>query len=129
MTAASRRARSRKTEEIVAERLREVFPGAARRPASLPGSDILNTPGYDVEVKARRDLHLTAWLKQASDRAGTDLPVVVHRPDGYGPERIDQWPVTMRLADFVRLIRTIEGEASVNRTLTIALQQERGRHA
>jgi len=104
MSAASRRARSRKTEEIVANRLTEVFPAAERRPASLPGSDILNTPGFDIEVKARRDLHLTAWLKQASDRAGDNLPVVVHRPDGYGPERIDQWPVTMRLTDFIELI-------------------------
>lgn len=105
MSAASRRARSRKTEEIVANRLTEVFPAAERRPASLPGSDILNTPGFDIEVKARRDLHLTAWLKQASDRAGDNLPVVVHRPDGYGPERIDQWPVTMPMWVFVALMR------------------------
>lgn len=102
--AASRRARSRKTEEIVAERLIDVFPGACRRPASLPGSDILNTPGFDIEVKARRDLRLTAWLAQAAKRAGGDIPVVVHRPDGYGPERIDQWPVTLTMADFIRLL-------------------------
>lgn len=105
MSSASRRQRSRETEQIVADRLKEVWPYADRRPASLPGSDILNTPGWDVEVKARRDLNLTAWLKQATQRAGEDLPVVIHRPDGYGPERIDQWPVTMPMWVFVTLMR------------------------
>lgn len=105
MTAASRKARSRESEQVVADRLLDVFPNAQRRPASIPGSDVMNTPGFDVEVKARRDLSLPAWLRQAAKRAGSALPVVVHRPDGYGPERIDDWPVTMRMADWVELVR------------------------
>jgi len=56
------------------------------------------------EVKARRDLNLTTWLKQHALTGGTALPFIVHRPDGYGPARIDEWPVTMRLDDFTALL-------------------------
>lgn len=103
-TRATRTARARATESIVAERLRHLYPLAARVPASLPGRDILGTPGLAVEVKARRDLDLTGWLAQAKRNAGTDLPVVVIRPDGYGPERVDFWPVVLTMVDFVALL-------------------------
>lgn len=104
-TRASRKARSRETEQVVADRLKEVFPDAQRVPASLPGSDILHVPGFDIEVKARRDLNLTGWLKQATARAGEDMPVVVHRPDGYGPSKVDQWPVTMPMWVFIEMVK------------------------
>jgi len=89
----------------VAEALKPIYPLAVRVPAALPGADIHNTPGISVEVKARRDLRLTGWLKQASAR-GSDLnlPIVVSRPDGYGPERINIWPVTMPMWVFITLL-------------------------
>jgi len=102
---AARKTRARLTEHAVAEALRPIFPGATRIPASLPGADVIGTPGLTIEVKARRDLNLTAWLKQSSDRATPDaLPVVVSRPDGYGPERINVWPVTVPMWVFLELL-------------------------
>ena len=106
MTSASRKQRSRETEAVVAERLQEVFPGAARIPASLPGNDILNTPGHAIECKARRDLRLVEWLRQVGRRAKDDeLPVVIHRPDGFGPATVDDWPVTMPMWAYIELLK------------------------
>jgi hypothetical protein len=83
-----------------------VFPEAVAVASALPGSDVLNTPGVAVEVKSRRDLDLQAWLRQATKNASIEeLPVVIHRPDGLGVTRVDEWPVTMRLYEFVLLLR------------------------
>lgn len=79
------------------------WPYATDAGAGRNGSDILGVPGLAVEVKARRDLNLTAWLRQASAEKG--LPIVIHRPDGFGPGAIADWPVTFRLADAVKLLR------------------------
>jgi hypothetical protein len=94
----SRKSRGRASEQIVADYLRTVFPHADRRPASLPGTDILNTPGWSVEVKARRGLDLTGWLRQAVKNSGAGVPVLVVRPDGYGPGRVDQWAAIVPLS-------------------------------
>lgn len=73
--------------------------------AGRSGRDLLNTPGLAVEVKARRDLSLPKWLRQAAGTAEDgEVPLVVHRPDGFGPSSIDDWPMTLRLADAVRLL-------------------------
>jgi hypothetical protein len=105
MPSTSRRSRSRETEQVVAEYLRPIYPQAVRVPASLPGADVLFTPGITVEVKATRSLNLTAWLKQSSARGSMDaLPVVVSRPDGYGPERVSIWPATCPLWVLVVLL-------------------------
>jgi hypothetical protein len=94
----NRKSRGRATEQIVADYLKPVFPDADRRPASLPGTDILNTPGWSIEVKARRGLDLTGWLRQAVKNSGPGTPVLVVRPDGYGPERVDQWAAIVPLS-------------------------------
>ena len=94
----SRKQRGRQSEALVAEFLRPVFPNAQRVPASLPGQDVLGTPGWAIEVKARRGLDLPGWLKQAHTRSiGLDVPVLVVRPDGFGPERIEQWAAVVTL--------------------------------
>lgn len=105
-TSASRKARSRETEKAVAAYLGAyVFPDAEAVASALPGKDIHNTPGVAVEVKARRALRLPEWLRQAEKNASSDeLPVVISRPDGMGPQSVDNWPVTMRLYEFVRLL-------------------------
>jgi hypothetical protein len=61
-------------------------------------------PGLLVEVKARRDFSVTTWLKQHRHATGAHWAFIVYRPDGYGPERIASWPVTMRLDDFTALL-------------------------
>ena len=101
----TRKVRSRETEKAVAEALRGLYPDAAAVPSALPGKDILNTPGLAVEVKARRALDLPAWCRQSEKNALDDeLPVVVSRPDGFGPASIGQWPVIITVERFLWLL-------------------------
>ena len=102
----SRRQRGRQSEALIADYLRPVFPNAERVAASLPGADIRHTPGWSIEAKARRGLDLPAWLRQAHARtqAGLEVPVLVIRPDGFGPERISQWAAVVTLEQLVELI-------------------------
>ena len=100
----SRKARGAETQRIVTEYLKEHgWPWATDAGAGRSGSDILNTPGLGFEVKARRDLSLPSWLRQADN--GSGVPIVVHRPDGFGPATIRLWPMTMRFVDGVELLR------------------------
>jgi hypothetical protein len=78
------------------------FLYAERAPASLKGKDILGIPSLSIEIKARRELRLNEWLKQAEKRTG--LPVLIHRPDGMGVAQVDLWPMTMRLKDGIQLL-------------------------
>lgn len=104
MTSPHRKRRGAETQRAVADHLAaHGWPYASDAGAGRAGCDVLNTPGLCLEVKARRDLNLTGWLKQAAGRPG--LPIVIHRPDGMGPASIEDWPATLRLADLVRLLR------------------------
>jgi len=106
MTAnAARKARGMRTQKVVATWFQEHgFPNAESTGSGRSGVDILGLIGFAVEVKARRDLALTAWLRQAAKESRAGLPVVIHRPDGFGEVSIAAWPVTMTLADFTTLI-------------------------
>ncbi len=97
-------ARGRKTQWLVADRIRHLYPDAAGVPASLPGRDVLHTPGLAVECKAVNTVNLPGWLRQACKNAGDDLPVVVHRPPGFGPVTIDQWAAVVPLGKFIQLL-------------------------
>jgi hypothetical protein len=110
------RDRARETEDAVTGFLAENgWPQAARVGPFQPGADVTGTPGLRFEVKARRDLRLTEWLEQAGPRPLDGavmigavpklLPVVVHRPDGWGPAKVGLWPATTRLEDLVALLR------------------------
>lgn len=101
--ASGRVTRGRQTEEMVARFLREAgLQYAERRPASLPGSDVMGLPGVDIEVKARNDWTPTTWLAQQRKRTNDDdLRLVVYRPDGYGEAKIRLWPVVMSFGDFI----------------------------
>jgi hypothetical protein len=106
----TRKQRAHDTERLVARWFAtRGWPYAEPVGAGRDGTDVTGMPGLLVEVKARRDLHLTTWLKQHESwhpRPGEPCPraFIVHRPDGYGPERIAAWPVTMRLDDFTALL-------------------------
>ncbi len=82
------------------------WPFAEPVGAGRGGTDVTGMPGLLVEVKARRDLNLTQWLRQHAKLELNigQFPFVVHRPDGYGPARVAEWPVTMRLDDFTALL-------------------------
>lgn len=87
----------------------ELFPEAEAVAASLPGKDIKNTPGWSVEVKARRGFDPVAALRQAQSNAGwTEIPVVVIRPNGVGEANIRKWIVCMYLDDFEYLAEAIQ---------------------
>jgi hypothetical protein len=98
--------RGRKAQRLAAELLqRTLFPAARSVEASLPGKDILGTPGLSIEMKATSQADLTGALRQASRNADTgDVPVVVYRPLGYGPERINDWLVAFRFGDAIDVL-------------------------
>jgi hypothetical protein len=103
MTSA-RTVRGRQTEQAFADWFAEHgWPSAERAPASLKGIDVLGMPGWAPEIKARRELNLPAWLRQAETRQG--IPFVGHRPDGFGLRTVHLWPVTFRLQDITPLMQ------------------------
>ena len=103
--ATARVRRGRKTQELVADRLRHLYPDAKGVPASLPGVDVLNTPGLALEVKATASVTLPAWLRQARKNAQPgDLPVAIYRPNGAGPESIDDWGAVIPFGELVRML-------------------------
>ena len=61
--------------------------------------DVEGLPGFHIEVKRVERLDLQAAMEQSIRDAGSDTPIVVHRRNN------DYWKVTMRLDDFMRLIR------------------------
>jgi hypothetical protein len=89
--------------DLVAERLGF---DATSNPASLPGKDILGTPGLSIEVKATGEFDMLAALRQAEANAEEgDVPMAVYRPRGYGEEKLDYWPLIIRLSDMLALLR------------------------
>lgn len=103
--ATARVARGRKSQQIAADFLKPVFPDAASIAASLKGDDILNTPGWSFEVKARRDFTPTAAIRQIKARAnGENWNACIMRPDGYGPEKVGDWLVFMTFSEFRAMI-------------------------
>lgn len=101
----ARVARGRKTQELAAEYLRDIYPNAEAVSASLPGKDIKNTPGVSIEIKATSQADITGALRQAvRNSEGDEIALVVYRPKGYGPERIDEWVVAMPFAYAHRLL-------------------------
>lgn len=106
--ATNRVSRGRKSQELAAIFLHPVFPDAAGIAASLPGRDILNTPGYAIEMKATKEFNPTTFLKQAAKNAGTDVPFAIYRPKGYGPEKVDQWVTMTTLGTMRGIIERIQ---------------------
>ena len=103
----SRKHRGYQAQRIVADYFRDHgWPFAEPTGAGRQGSDLTGVPGLDVEVKARRDLDLTGTLRQQAERAYEHtVCIAVIRPDGYGPARIDEWPVLMTLKQAIELLR------------------------
>lgn len=96
----ARVARGRKTQGLIADFMRAVWPKGKGREAFQAGTDIENTPGWRVEVKATSAGSILDALRQAEGHPGRGTPVVIWRPNGYGEERIGKWVVAMRLEDF-----------------------------
>lgn len=102
----SRVARGRATAQFVAGWFREHgWPFAQAKTGADTGQDIDNMPGLSPEVKATSDGPLLAALRQAVGNAGGAVPLVVWRPNGYGPESIREWVIAFRLEDGTKLLR------------------------
>jgi hypothetical protein len=106
MASSARRSRAWETQRLVAAYWAEHgWPFCTDVGSGRGGADLLNTPGIKAEVKARRDLDLPAWLRQASKAPGHGLALVVQRPDGFGPATIGDWPMIFRQEDGIILLR------------------------
>ncbi len=104
-TVASAKRRGADTQRAVAAYFAaNGWPYATDAGAGRSGNDVLGVPGLCVEVKARKDFSPMAWLRQAAT-GGTGLPMCVHRPVGMGTADVGKWPVTLRLADLLALLR------------------------
>jgi hypothetical protein len=100
----SRKHRGYATQRLVAEWFRaHGWPFAESCGAGRQGCDVTGVPGLSIEVKATPGDN-TGALKQAVTNRGEGLPFVVWRPNGFGPERIAEWPVFFTLADVTRLL-------------------------
>lgn len=101
----SRKARGSATERIVSERLKAVWP--FNHVVRGNGPDLQETPGYAVEIKARTRLDLPEWMRQAKRHSAKrgGIPLLVIRLNGQGPASVDDFPVVMRLGDFIDLVR------------------------
>jgi len=101
-------ARGRRTQRVFAELLQRLgWPSAEAVYGSMPGRDILGTPGIAFELKATEaETRLHAALSQASKHAAVtgDIPVVVWRPNGYGEQDVERWVFAMRVQDGLRLL-------------------------
>lgn len=102
----SRKFRGYVSQRLVAEWFsNHGWPFAESAGAGRPGVDVTGMPGVAVEVKARRNFNMVGFLRQATTERRKGLPVVVIRPDGFGPARISEWGALMTLADFTELLR------------------------
>lgn len=110
MTVPARPSQSRKHRGYATQRLTAEWfachgwPYATSTGAGRSGIDIENVPALAIEVKATPGDNSGA-LRQAVRNAGDALPLVVWRPNGYGPERIGGWPCLLTLADLTMLLR------------------------
>lgn len=101
----ARRDRGLRTEKVGASFWRRTFPEASHKGGSSPGADLLNTPGFAVEIKARRDFAPLVWLKQAIKYSGVgQVPFVMWRPDGYGEQQVERWPCIIQSRHLAGLI-------------------------
>lgn len=100
-----RKRRGMATQQLAADWFRaHGWPFATSTGAGRSGVDIENMPALSPEVKATPGDN-TGALKQAHTNRGQGLPFVVWRPNGYGPERIGEWPCLLRLDDLTALLR------------------------
>lgn len=94
------------SQKLVSEGLRALWPYTESAGAGRPGRDVLNTPGWALEVKARTGLDLPAWMKQATKEAEKtgDYAALVIRLNGQGPATLDEWPVVMTFGQWKDLV-------------------------
>ena len=105
----SRKHRGYKTQRLIAEYLRIRFPHCKAVGAGEAGKDILDTPGWSIEVKARTRLDIRGGLRQAKANADQgDTPVLIVRLNGQGEQSVGEFAVIMSLEHFRGIIEGVE---------------------
>ena len=61
--------------------------------------DVVGIDGFHIECKRVEKLNIEDAMKQSERDAGDNVPLVIHRKNR------EEWKVTMRLDDFIELIR------------------------
>ena len=104
--------RGRATQAIAAKFLNERgWPQAEPVEPFYPGRDLKHMGRLSVEIKATAASPFPSALAQAARHVkssiaeGTDLPVALWRPDGYGPERVAEWVLALRFGDGAAVLR------------------------
>ena len=106
MASQSRKHRGYKSQDLIAEYFRDIFPYAESTGAGRQGPDVTGTPGLAIEAKARSGFNPKAALKQAHEGAPEGaLPVTIMRLNGQGPKSIGEWVVCMRVDTLKELLR------------------------
>ena len=110
MPTRTRKARGSRTQALVAEWYRCLWPAATTQGAGVPGRDVLNVP-LSIEAKGRREFAPLEWVRQArkAERLAEDqFPAhVVMRPDGLGEQSVGDWLVIRRLEDDTALLEEL----------------------
>lgn len=103
----SRVQRGLKSQDIVAKYFAaNGWPYALSAGSGRQGSDVTGVPGVDIEVKARRGIHVATAMKQLRERYEEGkLPVAVLRLDGQGESHIADWPAIVPLSVFLELLK------------------------
>ena len=61
--------------------------------------DVVGIEGFHIECKRVEQLNIDKAMQQSVRDAGDNVPLVIHRKNR------EEWKVTMRLDDFIELIR------------------------
>jgi hypothetical protein len=93
-----------------------MYPAATDAGPGRSGNDLLNTPGLDVEIKAVGYTSIQAQLKACTERGSFgNMPLVIWRHNGQGEASMDDWTVTIRLADFEKMWKAYhDGRTATN---------------
>ncbi len=103
----TRKRRGRDTERLTAAYWRtRGFPYCEAVGAGTPGRDLTGTGPVAVEIKGRASFDPLLWVRQATRHKtrDDDLPCVILRCNGQGPETIADWPVMLPHSVFLRLL-------------------------
>lgn len=105
MASQSRKHRGYRSQKVLAEYVRQVFPYAEPTGAGRQGRDILSTPGVWFEVKARTGFDPLSALRQVEKENDTsDHDVIVLRMNGQGEANIGEWVTCMRVDTLLALL-------------------------
>ena len=107
MVTRTRKVRGSRTQALVAEAYKAIWPAATSAGAGAAGRDVLNVP-LSIEVKGRRAFAPLEWIRQARKNARPEedeFPAhVVMRPDGVGEASVGDFLVIRRLCDDIDLM-------------------------